>query len=107
MAAYTPATLRTVTAITAAYVKVIDPSSVTAVMRTFVFNVDTTAHSVFAAQGTGAAGTLFVNNHLLTANVEFLVNTWIVLEDASFVEVKADSVASNAPNFGAWGYNYA
>jgi hypothetical protein len=106
MAAYTPAVLRTPTAITASYATVIDPASVTAVLRTFDFNVVTTAHKVYLSQGVGADATLIVPGYTLTPDVPYIVNTWIVFLDADVGQVKADSVATNAPTFGAWGYTY-
>jgi hypothetical protein len=106
MPAYTPAVLRTPTAITASYATVIDPASVIAVIRTFDFNVVTTAHKVYMSQNAGADATLIVPGYTLTADVPYIVNTWIVIPDADTVQVKADSVATNAPTFGAWGYTY-
>lgn len=106
MATYTPAVLRTPTAITATFAKVIDLAT-DSIVRTFNFNVLTTAHSVYLSQGTGGEGTAILQSYLLTANVPYIVNGWYFVPEANFWETKADSVATNAPAFGAWGYTYA
>lgn len=104
MAAYVPATLRTPTALTASAVKVIDPASVTAVVRTFNVSASAASKTFTIAQGTDAAGTRIFDAVALTANVPYIQNGWWVIEDASFWEVKA---SDTVPVFGAWGYNYS
>lgn len=107
MATYTPKELRAPTAITASYVTAYTATAVTGIMRTFDFNVLTTPHSVFLTRETGAEGTSIVQSFLLTANVPYIVGGWWVIPSAGILQVKADSIATNAPTFGAWGYEYS
>jgi hypothetical protein len=109
MATYTPVVLRTPTNITASDVAVFTSSGVN-IMRTFSF-VTETAHSVFL--GIGAAGAAdattnrILDSYLLTINIPYIVNGWWVLANTDKLNTHADSIATNAPVFGAWGYSYA
>ena len=109
MATYTPTVLRTPTNITASSVTVVTASGVT-IMRTFSFNT-LTAHSVFLAQGAAGAADAVTNRildaYLLTVSVPYIQNGWWVLANTDIITVHADSIATNAPVFGCWGYTYA
>jgi hypothetical protein len=106
MAVYTPKELRVPTALTATYAVVYTATAVTGIMRTFAFNVLTTTHNAFLARGTGGEGTVIVENQVITPGVPLTGNGWWVIPSAGTLEAKADSIATNAPNFGAWGYEY-
>lgn len=106
MATYVPKLLRTPTAITASAVSVYTPSGVTAIIRTFVFQT-VTAHAVSMSIGADAAGTRIVDAYLLTVNVPWVNNGWHVIPDGIALQVKADSIATNAPTFAASGYEYS
>ncbi len=106
MATYTPVQLRTPTSITASTVTVYTGANTLGVMRTYTFNT-LTAHSVFLSIGTDGIGTRLLDTYLLTVSVPFIQNGWYVVPNAVIVQVHADSVATNAPVFGAWGYEYA
>lgn len=105
MATYTPVLLRTPTAITASAVTVYTPSAVTGIIRTFGFNT-LTAHSVSLSIGADAVGTRIIDTYLLTVSVPFIQNGWWVVPNGINVQVKADSITTNAPVFWASGYEY-
>lgn len=105
MATYTPKELRIPTAITASAVTVYTATSTTGIMRTYQFDT-ATAHSVSLSREADAAGTRILDLYLLTTNVPFVQNGMWVIPSAGILQVKADSVATNAPTFGAWGYEY-
>ena len=79
-------------------------------MRTYQFNT-LTAHSVNLAIGAAGAAQAVTNRlldtYLLTASVPFLQNGWWVFANTDILTTNADSIATNAPVFGAWGYSYA
>lgn len=106
MATYTPVQLRTPTNITASYATVYTGANNLGVMRTYRF-ITLTAHSVSLSIGTGGGTTTIEDGYLLTINVPYIVNGWYVVPNAVIVQVKADAITTNAPNFGAWGYEYA
>lgn len=106
MATYTPVLLRTPTAITAAAVTVYTGANSLGVIRTYQFNT-LTAHSVSLSIGADGVGTRILDLYLLTVNVPFVQNGWWVVPNAIVVQVKADSVATNAPTFMASGYEWA
>lgn len=106
MATYTPVQLRTPTNITASAVTVYTGANSLGIMRTYQFNT-LTAHSVSLSIGADAVGTRILDTYLLTVSVPFVQNGWWVIPNAVIVQVKADSIATNAPVFGAWGYEYA
>jgi ABC-type proline/glycine betaine transport system permease subunit len=107
MATYTPTQLRTPTAITASAVTVYTaPASTTGIIRTFSFQT-ITAHSVSLSIGADAVGTRILDGYLLTINVPYIVNGWFAIPTTVIAQVKADSIATNAPVFGAWGYEFA
>ena len=106
MATYTPVQLRTPTNITASYATVYTGANNLGVMRTYRF-VTLTAHSVSLSIGTGGGTTTIEDGYLLSVNIPYIVNGWYVIPNAVVMQVKADSIATNAPNFGAWGYEYA
>ena len=68
--------------------------------------VTATAHSVFLSREAGATTTDIEEATLLTVNVPYVQNGWYVIPTSGIVQVKADSIATNAPTFGAWGYSY-
>ncbi len=108
MATYTPVLLRTPTALTASTVNVYTPSgATTGVLRTCGFQVLTTAHSVFLGLGTDGSGTRILDTYLLTPNVPYILNMWLVIPNAVNLTSHADSVATNAPVFWASGYEYS
>lgn len=107
MATYTPKELRIPTAITASYATVYTATGTTGIMRTYVFNVLTTTHNAFLSREAGGEATVLVENQVITIGVPLGQNGWWVIPSAGILQVKADSVATNAPNFGAWGYEYA
>ncbi len=107
MATYTPKELRAPTAITASYATIYSATAVTGIMRTYVFNVLTTTHNAFLSRETGAEGTVIVENQVITPGVPLMANGWWVIPTNGILQVKADSVATNAPTFGAWGFEYA
>lgn len=107
MATYVPTQLRTPTNITASAVTVYTPSgATTGIIRTFQFNT-LTAHSVSLSIGADAVGTRILDAYLLTVSVPYVVNGWYVVPNAVNVQVKADAITTNAPVFGAWGYEYS
>lgn len=106
MATYTPKELAIPAAITASYVTKYTATATTGIMRTFVFVVLTTAHSVFLTREAGAEATAILSSYLLTANIPSIFNGWYVIPSSGIVQVKADSIATNAPNFTASGYEY-
>jgi len=107
MATYVPTQLRTPTAITASAATVYTPSgATTGIIRTFVFNT-LTAHSVSLSIGADAVGTRILDAYLLTVSIPYIVNGWYVVPNGVNVQAKADSIATNAPVFGAWGYEYS
>jgi len=107
MATYTPKELRAPTALTASYATVYTATAVTGIMRTYVFNVLTTTHNAFLSREAGGEGTVLVENQVITPGVPLMANGWWVIPTSGILQAKADSVATNAPNFGAWGYEYA
>lgn len=107
MAAYTPKELRAPTAITASYATVYTATAVTGIMRTYAFTVLTTTHNAFLSREAGAAGTLIVNNQAIPVTSPLTANGWWVVPSSGILQVKADSIATDVPNFGAWGYEYA
>ncbi len=106
MAVYTPIELRAPTAITASYATVYTATAVTGIMRTYAFNVLTTTHNAFLSREAGGEGTVIVENQVITPGVPLAANGWWVIPASGILQVKADSIATNAPNFGAWGYSY-
>lgn len=106
MATYTPKELRIPTALTATYATVYTASAVTGIMRTYVFNVLTTTHNAFLSRETGGEGTVLVENQTISINVPLVGNGWWVVPASGILQAKADSITTNAPNFGAWGYEY-
>ena len=109
MATYTPVVIRTPTNITASDVAVFTSSGVN-IMRTYNFET-ATAHSVFlgigAAGAADAATNRILDSFLLTVNVPYLQNGWWVFANTDKLNTHADSITTNAPVFGAWGYSYA
>ena len=107
MAGYIPTQLRTPTAITASAATVYTPSgATTGIIRTYSFNT-LTAHSVSLSIGTDAVGTRILDTYLLTVSVPLIVNGWYVVPNGVNVQVKADAITTNAPTFGAWGYEWS
>lgn len=106
MATYTPIELRIPTAVTASYATVYTATAVTGIMRTYRF-VTATAHSVYLSREAGAVTTDIEEAYLLTILIPYVQNGWYVIPTSGILQVKADSVATNAPTFGAWGYSYA
>lgn len=107
MAVYTPKELRIPTAVTASYATVYTATAVVGIMRTCIFNVLTTTHNAFLSREAGAEGTVLVENVPIVPGTPLIYNGWWVIPSAGILQAKADSVATNAPNFGAWGYEYA
>lgn len=107
MAVYTPKELVIPAAITATYATVYTATAVTGIMRTFVFNVLTTTHNAFLSRQAGAEATVIIENVVITPGVPLMYNGWWVIATSGTLQVKADSIATNIPNFGAWGYEYA
>lgn len=107
MAVYTPKELRIPTAVTASYATVYTATAVTGIMRTFIFNVLTTTHNAFLSREAGAEGTVLVENVPIVPNTPLIYNGWWVIPSAGILQAKADAITTNAPNFGAWGYEYA
>lgn len=105
MATYTPKTLRTPTNITASAVTVYTGVSIISIMRTFQFNT-LTAHSVSLSIAADAVGTRLLDTYLLTVSIPYIQNGWWTIDNTVILQVKADSIATNAPVFGAWGYEY-
>lgn len=106
MATYTPVQLRTPTSITASAVTVYTGANNLGVIRTYQFDT-LTAHSVTLSIGTMGVGTNILDTYLLTVSVPYQVNGWYVVPNAVIVQTKADAVTTNAPVFGAWGYEFA
>ncbi len=107
MATYVPTLLRTPTALTASSVAVYTPSgATTGIMRTYGF-VTETAHSVFLSIGADGTGTRLEDTTLLTINIPLQRNGFWVIPNAVNLNAHADSVATNAPNFYASGYEYS
>lgn len=105
MATYTPVLLRTPTAITASAATVYTGANSLGVIRTYRFNT-LTAHSVSLSIGADAVGTRIEDAYLLTVSIPYVVNGWYVVPNGIVVQVKADSIATNAPTFMASGYEY-
>jgi hypothetical protein len=106
MATYTPKELRIPTALTASYATVYTATAVTGIMRTYAFNVLTTTHNAFLSREAGAEGTVIVENQVITPGVPLTGSGWWVIPSAGILQAKADAITTNAPNFGAWGYEY-
>lgn len=106
MATYTPKELRIPTNITASYATVYTATAVTGIMRTYRF-VTATAHSIYLSREAGAVTTDIEEATLLTVNIPYIQNGWYVIPASGILQAKADSIATNAPTFGAWGYEYA
>jgi hypothetical protein len=108
MATYTPATLRYPTNITASDVAVYTASG-GFVMRTFSFNT-LTSHNVYlnvtSAGAADATTNRILDNFALAASVPYIQNGWWTGVNTDTIRVHADSIATNAPVFGAWGYTY-
>lgn len=107
MAVYTPKELRAPTAITASYATVYTATAVTGIMRTYAFNVLTTTHNAFLSRETGGEGTVIVENQVIVPGVPLMQNGFWVIPASGILQVKADAITTNAPNFGAWGYEFA
>ena len=107
MATYVPKELRIPTNITASYATVYTATAVTGIMRTYAFNVLTTTHNAFMSREAGAETTVFVENQVIVPGVPLTANGWWVIPSAGILQVKADSIATNAPTFGAWGLEYS
>lgn len=107
MATYVPTELRAPTAITATYATVYTATGVTGIMRTYAFNVLTTTHNAFLSREAGGEGTVIVENQVIAPGVPLTANGWWVIPSAGILQVKADSIATNAPNYGCWGYQYS
>jgi hypothetical protein len=105
MAVYTPKELRIPTNITASYATVYTATATTGIMRTYRFQT-LTAHAVSLSREAGGATTTIEDGTLLTINIPYIQNGWYVIPSAGILQVKADSIATNAPTFGAWGYEY-
>ncbi len=106
MATYTPIELRIPTAITNAYATVYTATAVTGIMRTYAFNVLTTTHNAFLSREAGGEATVIVENQVIVPGVPLTSNGWWVIPTNGILQVKADAVTTNAPNFGAWGFSY-
>lgn len=106
MATYTPKELRIPTAITASYATVYTATSTTGIMRTFNFTVLTTTHDAYLSRQAGGVATTIIQAYPISITTGLQGAGWWVIPSAGILEVKADSIASNAPNFGAWGYEY-
>src|SRR5881394_73467 len=106
MAGYVPKELRIPTAITASYATVSTATAVTGIMRTYSFTVTTTTHNAFLSREAGAAGTLIVAAQPIPINAPLVGNGWWVVPASGILQVKADSIATDVPNFGAWGYEW-
>lgn len=106
MATFTPKELAIPAAITATYATIYTATATTGIMRTFSFNVLTTTHNAFLSRQAGAEGTVLVENQVITPGVPLLYNGWWVIPSSGTLQVKADAITTNAPNFGAWGYEY-
>lgn len=104
MATFTPKELVAPAAITTTPTTVYTATGVTAIIRTFQFMVLTTTHRVFLKRETGF---FYVNDCMVTPDYAEIYNGHIVLPDTKLIQVYADSIATNAPNFGAWGYEYS
>jgi hypothetical protein len=107
MATYVPKELRAPTAITASYATVYTATGVTGVMRSYAFTVLNTPHNAFLSREAGAAGTLIVNNEAIPTTSPLKDNGWWVVPQSGILQVKADSIATDVPNFGAWGLEYS
>lgn len=107
MATFVPKELRAPTALTASYATVYTATAVTGIMRTYAFNVLTTTHNAFLSREAGAEGTVIVENQVITPGVPLTSNGWWVIPSGGILQAKADSIATNVPNFGAWGHEYA
>lgn len=106
MAGYVPKELRIPTAITASYATVYTASAVTGIMRTYAFTVVTTTHNAFLSREAGTAATTIVQNQAIPINAPLVGNGWWVIPASGILQVKADSIATDIPNFGAWGYEW-
>ena len=106
MATYTPKELRAPTAITASYATVYTATAVTGIMRTYAFTVVTTTHNAFLSREAGTDATVIVPGTPITPGVPLTASGWWVIPASGILQVKADSIATNVPNFGAWGYEY-
>jgi hypothetical protein len=106
VATYTPKELRIPTAITASYATVYTATAVTGIMRSYAFTVTTTTHNAFLSREAGASGTLIVANQAIPITAPLKDNGWWVVPASGILQVKADSIATDIPNFGAWGYEF-
>lgn len=106
MAGYVPKELRIPTAITASYATVYTATAVTGIMRSYAFNVQTTTHNAFLSREAGAVGTVILANQPIPITAPLKDNGWWVVPASGILQVKADSIATDVPNFGAWGYEW-
>jgi hypothetical protein len=106
MATYSPKELRIPTAITATYATIYTATGVTGIMRTYAFNVLTTTHNAFLSREAGGEGTVILENQVIVPGVPLAANGWWVIPSAGILQVRADSIATNVPNFGAWGLEF-
>jgi hypothetical protein len=106
VAGYVPKELRIPTAVTASYATVYTATAVTGIMRTFAFNVLTTTHNAFLSREAGGEATVIVENQVITPGVPLTQNGWWVVPASGILQAKADAITTNAPNFGAWGYEW-
>lgn len=106
MAVYTPKELRIPTAITASYATVYTATATTGIMRTYAFNVLTTTHNAFLSREAGAVGTVIIQDQPINVNTGLQGSGWWVIPSSGILQVKADSIATNVPNYGCWGYEY-
>ena len=106
MAGYVPKELRIPTAVTASYATVYTATAVTGIMRTFAFNVLATTHNAFLSREAGGEATVILENQVITPGVPLTQNGWWVVPASGILQAKADAITTNAPNFGAWGYEW-
>lgn len=110
MATYTPVQLKATTALTTSAADIVKPAGgITAIIRTFVVQANTTARTVtldMATSTADAAGTRIVDAYALTANVPWIVNGWFVCDTTTWL-VGLASAAGSTVMISCSGYNYS
>lgn len=111
MATYTPANLITTKALGNGAGNIAtwryQASSEKGIVRTFIINTPTAARTVTIQQGATAGDTTaqrILDAYALTANVPYVFNGWIEIEDTHYFQGFANNTDINGS---AWGYEYS
>jgi len=105
MATYIPKELVFPLALTTSSTLVYTASGVTGIIKTFLFNVLVTPQRVTLLRN--VAGTALVGEEIVTPGYPLRFKGWWVIPQSDTLYASATLITPNAPNFGAWGYEYS